>query len=1278
MTSPHAQPRRASAVSAAFLAVATFLPWMAVTTVADPSIDPHAVLGDLPPGVLDHGAGPIHIGAPQTYYADLGEIARYPLRVTNVGPTAVVVDLTWDTPPPGWDVWAFQPDGMSSLPDGNGNGIPDVSVDASASVSLSMAVIVPSTPVPQDGIVTHVVATADPTGDADTVDLRTNLAPYLAIDRSANPTVIDLLGSGGVEETTITLELDGQGTVVEHPGPKGADIMFVIDDTGSMGTWINEVKAQVDVITDAILQATSDVRFGLASYKDVPAIDIDHPLTFDVARFKTAVQGLIASGGADWPEDPDAALQLVANQSWRRSPVVDLVVLIGDAEAHNNNRLVGAAAWANTAMGIHTSTVACGDHAGTMYWFERTAIAGNGFFASLGNPNDLVDAILDGILGYIPWDSRAARDGDPNDAEPMVRDVLPPHIAYVPGTFVDPDTGNARPPSRIQPRPDGSTLLEWPVLLIEVNETWTVSFRVTSSLAGLVPTNVYGESRAWFLDWKDRPRVLYFPEVFVAVRSWPPETTLGVGVPSVSGSPPFVTSATPLWFVAQDYSGTGIEGTEFRVDGGPWVDITGGGPFTLFPEGEHLVEWFSRDRVGNVEEPRSAVFLVDNTPPETVFLVGDPKYVSGWTYITPVTPLYLFATDGGVTPVGVGRIDYRVDAGPWRRYVSSFLLAVEGLHIVDFRASDRLGNAELGHTATIYVDASGPTITFSVGSPSYVAVETSLTSRTPIALAAEDVGTPPVGLEMLEYRVGFGTWSAWTPYAAPFVLSPEGRHTLEIRARDRLGNEGLASTAFIVDDTPPTTSWFVGNPKVIDGATFVTVDSPLTLSALDGGPLPVGVDRIEYRVDDGPWAAYGGAFRLEGEGLHSVEFRAFDRLGNVEDVTSLVLVVDDSPPAIALAVGTPRHVSADTWITSTSPLDGSAVDEGPIPVGLSSFEYREWYRSWSLWTPYTGPLFLSGEGLHRLEFRASDRLGNEVLTAYTFLVDNTPPVLSLDVGSPSLSGDELFVTSGTPFTLLAEDPGPSPVGLASVEYRLGDDSWRPYASPFVITGTDGLHVTEYRAVDLLGHLEDGSTRVVLDNTPPETRLTMALAPPSGEVTLSLAAEDAGSGVKFTESRVGEGRWWPYGAPIRLGGGSHLVHYRSTDRLGNVEPERLYEIVLPEPGPRVFANWTPSVAFAFSVVLLIAAAESARRARRRGGVPGDVAKTMGIAAPFVIGECGTGLLSIYLPILRMPPLFGWAAAFVVLILAFGGVIIWLRARAVRPPPPKDEVPRPSQS
>ncbi|MGD0016144.1 MAG: vWA domain-containing protein [Verrucomicrobiia bacterium] len=89
------------------------------------------------------------------------------------------------------------------------------------------------------------------------------------------------------------------------------DVAFVIDDTGSMGGAIANVKAALpEVIAAAESASCLDLRMGLVTFPNDNVV-VSQPLTTDITAVQNAIRALVAGGGAGEPESSDEALQYV-------------------------------------------------------------------------------------------------------------------------------------------------------------------------------------------------------------------------------------------------------------------------------------------------------------------------------------------------------------------------------------------------------------------------------------------------------------------------------------------------------------------------------------------------------------------------------------------------------------------------------------------------------------------------------------------------------------------------------------------------------------------------------------------------------------------------------------------------------------------------------------------------------------------------------------------------------------------------------------------------------
>ncbi|MFQ5627366.1 MAG: LamG-like jellyroll fold domain-containing protein [bacterium] len=112
-----------------------------------------------------------------------------------------------------------------------------------------------------------------------------------------------------------------------------ADFVFVFDTTASMQNQIDAVKARARSFADSLARRGVDYALGLVSYGDDYRILNNNALTRDINLFQNWVNGLVASGGGDRPENPFDALVAAAQMNFRAG-AQRIFILITDAPAH--------------------------------------------------------------------------------------------------------------------------------------------------------------------------------------------------------------------------------------------------------------------------------------------------------------------------------------------------------------------------------------------------------------------------------------------------------------------------------------------------------------------------------------------------------------------------------------------------------------------------------------------------------------------------------------------------------------------------------------------------------------------------------------------------------------------------------------------------------------------------------------------------------------------------------------------------------------------------------
>jgi hypothetical protein len=381
----------------------------------------------------------------------------------------------------------------------------------------------------------------------------------------------------------------------------------------------------------------------------------------------------------------------------------------------------------------------------------------------------------------------------------------------------------------------------------------------------------------------------------------PPETSLTIGGPKFAvNNMVYLASSTPIELIAEDNpGGSGVASTAYRIcnaiyDSG-WITYTE--PFYLIglSDGTCQVDYNSTDNAGNVEPTKTITVFLDNTPSTTNITIGEPKYVTGPTYVTMETPFTLEANDN--TGSGVYSTSYRISNGTydsgWLFDSASFCLIAlaDGVYNIEYNSTDNLGNMEMPQTRGVILDSTPPTTTIDIGEPKYVDLTDNIyvSSATPFTLSAED-NPGGSGVASTFYRIYNTSYdTGWLEYSAPFYLAgvSDGEYSIDYYSTDNIGNTEPTNTATaILDNTPPTTTLTIGEPKYISDTTYVTPDTPFTLGAIDTGS---GIYSIAYRIYsvtyDSGWLTYMKPLNLTWlcDGNYTIAFNSTDNVFNVEN-----------------------------------------------------------------------------------------------------------------------------------------------------------------------------------------------------------------------------------------------------------------------------------------------------------------------------------------------------------------------------------------------------------
>jgi|SRR5688572_5613190 len=192
------------------------------------------------------------------------------------------------------------------------------------------------------------------------------------------------------------------------------DIAFAVDDTGSMGGAINNVKSELPTIIDQAEAASGgDLRLGLLTFKD--DVTVVHELTNDIALVENSINAIMAADGAGLPEASDIAKSNAIDNTggfttaWRGEDVTKILILITDAPPGGTDdvtdpadiALMSDAALVAKSKGIRVSDVFVptdGDYAGQAAILKADADTSEGAFITTNSDGTGTADAIKGII----------------------------------------------------------------------------------------------------------------------------------------------------------------------------------------------------------------------------------------------------------------------------------------------------------------------------------------------------------------------------------------------------------------------------------------------------------------------------------------------------------------------------------------------------------------------------------------------------------------------------------------------------------------------------------------------------------------------------------------------------------------------------------------------------------------------------------------------------------------------------------------------------------------
>lgn len=400
----------------------------------------------------------------------------------------------------------------------------------------------------------------------------------------------------------------------------------------------------------------------------------------------------------------------------------------------------------------------------------------------------------------------------------------------------------------------------------------------------------------------------------------------------------------------------------------------------------------ARDRAGN-EMRRLGILTVDPgdiTPPTVDHEVTPQPGATGWHHGEAEVILDAHDDDSGLAS-----LQYRVDSGEWTDppvlgEPVRVLVSGDGHHRVWWRASDAAGNSTGAQSVPVNIDATRPTI----------AVDPSLEDRqVPIGSVVN------ASFSCSDATSGVQSCVGSTPNGQPLPSDIAGLQTLSITATDVAGN---TDTRYVSYRVVPE------GEAVLDAS---ATPDPQRPNGWWNGPVDIMLDPDPVTGASGvEWSLSGaqtGSGKTDGSESISVtqagntvlRYQAIDEYDRRGPVKTLEIRIDTtSPSASSILEPVPN---ARGWLRLDSNM---RIESSDRDSGVSQLDFRVGSGPWQVSYPGFADVPITEEGEYAIEYRATDRAGNETaLRRHAVRVDKTAPTVAID---PSIAGAR--VELGTP------------------------------------------------------------------------------------------------------------------------------------------------------------------------------------------------------------------------------------------------------------------------
>lgn len=333
-----------------------------------------------------------------------------------------------------------------------------------------------------------------------------------------------------------------------------------------------------------------------------------------------------------------------------------------------------------------------------------------------------------------------------------------------------------------------------------------------------------------------------------------------------------------------------------------------------------------------------------------------------------------------------------------------------------------------------------------------------------------------------------------TTNEARFSMEPaEPKYFWRYRSVDAAGKQGAWSQAAELQKPAATSTDTIPPLEISSDSMPANGGTPGVYSLKPGQSLVVtfnpkdsvsGMGEVYARVNGGAYALVPNAeMRLTTDGPYIIEWYAVDRAGNKSPISIRKVLLDSTAPSLVRSIEGSK-VAVDGSVSATAKVALTARDEG---TGLDKIQWRSGTEG--EWKTYESAIALESIATNDagvIQYKAKDKIGNETtVQTYSFRIDRVPP-----------QAPTVFQGLTEPFRIPADGISVADFPKnAVVEYKVDNSDFRKLEpGQKIIIEQEGEHTVTIRVTDEVGNVTEKSYKVLVDNTPPQSKLSTELAP----------------------------------------------------------------------------------------------------------------------------------------------------------------------------------------